>query len=96
MEDAGQDPPAETACPRCGASEIMRAVTVCDAGEGSRGVLQVVIIRNPDALIFKDRLYGQLKADICARCGHAELRVTNPKQLYNHYLKSPDSGPWAF
>ncbi len=95
IEDAAEHPPAQTACPGCGSSEIMRGVTVRDAGEGSGGVLQVVIVRNPDALIFKDRLFGQLKADICGQCGHVELRVTNPKQLYKHYLKSPESDPWA-
>ena len=37
---------------------------------------------------FKDRMYGVLKADICGECGHVELRVANPRSLYQHYEKS--------
>ena len=50
--------------------------------------MQVVICGDPSAMIFKDRLYGELKADICGDCGHVELRVANPKELYEHYRKS--------
>lgn len=75
-------------CPRCGSSRMMLGVTICDQGEGSGGTLNVVICGDPSALIFKDRLYGELKADICGDCGHVELRVRNPKALYRHYRKS--------
>ena len=59
-------------------------------GEYSGGTLQVVISGDPSALIFKDRLYGELKANICGDCGHVELRVANPKELYRHYRKSSE------
>jgi hypothetical protein len=48
----------------------------------------VVVFGDPGALVFKDRLYGELWADICGDCGHVELRVANPRQLYRHYRKS--------
>ncbi|MHB0960520.1 MAG: hypothetical protein ACYC0X_31040 [Pirellulaceae bacterium] len=80
--------PSQSVCPRCGSSKMMFGVTVCDQASG--GTLQVVILGDPSALIFKDRLYGELKADICGECGHVELRVANPKELYRHYRKSSE------
>ena len=67
---------------------MMRGVTIWDQGDASGGKLLVVIPGNPSAMIFKDRLYGELKADICGDCGHVELRVANPQELYRHYQKS--------
>ena len=67
---------------------MMFGVTVQDQGEGSHRYLRVVICGDPSALIFKDRLYGELRANICGDCGHVELRVTNPRELYRHYRKA--------
>ena len=67
---------------------MMYGVTVQDQGEGSNRNLRVVVCGDPSALIFKDRLYGELKANICGDCGHVELRVANPKELYRHYRRS--------
>jgi hypothetical protein len=78
----------QSVCPRCGSAKMMLGVTVYDQGQGSQGTLSVVICGDPSALIFKDRLYGELKADICGDCGHVELRVTNPRELYRHHRKS--------
>ena len=77
-----------SACPRCGSSKMMFGVTVQDQGQSSNGDLRVVVCGDPSALIFKDRLYGELKANICGDCGHVELRVANPKELYRHYRKT--------
>lgn len=88
VEDEEGEQHAPTECPRCGSSKLMRGVTVYDQGDNSDGLLNVVVFGKPGALIFKDRLYGEVKADICGRCGHVELRVTNPSELYRHYRKS--------
>jgi len=77
-----------TKCLRCGSTKIIPDVTILDQGQGSTGKLQVVIVGNPEASIFKDHLYGEIKADICGECGHVELRVANPRELYQHYQKS--------
>jgi hypothetical protein len=50
----------------------------------------VVIYGNPQALLFKDRLYGALSANICGECGHVQLRVANAAKLYEHYLESQE------
>jgi len=85
-EEQQQPPRAE--CPRCGSPKIMHGVTVSDQGEYSDGRLKVVVFGDPSALVFKDRLYGELRADICGDCGHVELRVANPEKLYGHYRKT--------
>jgi len=75
-------------CPRCGSTKLIRDVTVTDQGQGSDGKLEIVVFGNPGALIFKDRLIGEIRADICGVCGHIEFRVANPGPLYRHYEKS--------
>jgi len=87
-EDEDEEQPVLTECPRCGSPKLQRGVTVYDQGDNSDGRLKVVVFGNPGALIFKDRLYGEVKADICGRCGHVELWVTNPSELYRHFRKS--------
>ena len=77
-----------TECSHCGSTRIIPGVNIVDQGEGSDGKLEAVIYGSPQALIFKDRLYGEINADICGECGHIELRVTNPRELYEHYRKS--------
>lgn len=80
--------PSKSTCPECGSAKIMFGVTVQDQGQHSSGKLRVLICGDPSAMIFKDRLYGELNADICGDCGHVELRVANPQELYRHYQKS--------
>ena len=86
--DQREVPPLQSACLRCGSSKMMSGVTVQDQGEGSNRNLRVVVYGDPSALIFKDCLYGEVKANICGDCGHVELRVANPKELYRHYRKT--------
>jgi hypothetical protein len=86
------NPVAESVRPRhcsaCGSTKIIPNATIVDQGQHSSGSLCVVVAGEPDALIFKDRLFGTLTADICGECGHASIRVHNPDELYIHYLRS--------
>lgn len=75
-------------CAKCGSPRIIPDVIVCDRNQNTYGVLKVVVYGNPKALMFKDRRYGDIRADICGECGHLELRVRNPKELYKHYRRS--------
>ena len=86
-DDEVEEQPVLTECPRCGSAKLMRGMTVSDEGQYWAG-LKVVVFGDPGTLMFKDRLYGEVKADICGRCGHVELRVANPGELYGHYRKS--------
>jgi hypothetical protein len=75
-------------CSKCQATQMMAGVTVLDRGQGSPGNLNVVVYGDPDALLFKNTLYGELVADICGACGHVELRVLNPGELYQRTRRS--------
>jgi hypothetical protein len=77
-------------CPMCGSSRIIPSTMILDQGQYSNGKLQVAVDAEPDALIFKDRIFGQLTADICGDCGHVELKVAGARELYEHYLRSKD------
>ena len=87
VEEDEQKTSALSACSRCGSAKMMFGVTMQGQGDADK-TLQVVICGDPSALIFKDRLYGKLKANICGDCGHVELRVANPRELYRHYRRS--------
>jgi hypothetical protein len=81
-------PQSNIQCSYCGSAKIIPHVQIVDQGEYSNGFLQVVIYGSPNALIFKDRLYGKLNARICGGCGHVELQVENPQELYEHFLEA--------
>jgi hypothetical protein len=88
VEEITSTSSSRPSCSKCGSERVIRNARVLDQGQQSDGHLQVMIFGNPEALVFKDRLYGKLTADICGECGYVEFRVLNPSQLYEHYLKS--------
>ena len=75
-------------CPKCGSTKMIPNVPIRAQGERSGGRLATYVDTNPEALIFKDRMYSRLLAEVCGECGHVELRVGQPRNLYNHYLHS--------
>jgi hypothetical protein len=82
------DRPSGFRCSKCGSTKLIPNVKILDQGEGSDGKLQVEVHGHPEALLFKDRRYGILTADICGDCGDVQLKVNNPQELYQHYLQS--------
>jgi len=79
--------PSGRQCPKCGSAFIIPNRKIHRDGEGIGGVY-VYADAAPDALIFKERMKVSLFADICGECGHAELKVENPRSFYNHYSQS--------
>jgi predicted RNA-binding Zn-ribbon protein involved in translation (DUF1610 family) len=79
-------------CPKCGSSKIIPHARILVQGTYSDGRLRVVVDGDPNALIFKDCLYDQLTASICGDCGHVELTVSHPSELYEHYRQSKEFG----
>ena len=49
---------------------------------------EVNVQGNPSAWIQKESVAGMLILDICGDCGHAELRISNYRELYQAYLTS--------
>jgi hypothetical protein len=58
-------------------------------GEGT-GKVFVAVEGNPDAFIFRDRVWSEVAASVCGECGHVELSVGNPRDLYEHYRRSQE------
>ena len=75
-------------CEKCGSNKIIPGVRLADQGQGSDGKAKLVVFGNPYAVIFKDRRYSEVKANVCGECGHVELRASNPQSLYRHYRQS--------
>ena len=76
-------------CKVCNSDRIIPNVRIIDcAGESGVGDLRLVVYGAPDALIFKDRHFESISAQVCGDCGHLEFRVSNPQQLYEAFLKS--------
>jgi hypothetical protein len=75
-------------CPKCESTRVIRNIMIRNRGQESDGKLSIYLDADPDALIFKNRFYAELLADVCGECGHVELRAQNPHDLYNHYLQS--------
>jgi hypothetical protein len=81
--------PSDRQCPKCGSAKLVLNAMVQGAGQNTN--VRVAVDANPDALIFKERQYAVLLADICGDCGHVELQAQDYRSLYNHYLQSKNS-----
>jgi hypothetical protein len=75
-------------CLRCGSTDIARHLRVVDQGHHSDGYLELVAYGDPDAIFFKDPTYGKIYADVCGQCGHVELRIQNPGEIFDQYRRS--------
>jgi len=60
-------------CPRCGSPRVLPAVPVAMVGEG----LGAVALDGARPTV--------LRATVCGDCGHAEMYVDHPQQLYESY-----------
>ena len=79
-----------SACLRCNSENIVQRVRVkvgVPYGPDIGGI-SAVIYENPDAMVFKQSHESSLYARICGECGHAELFVENPKELYEGFINS--------
>jgi DNA-directed RNA polymerase subunit RPC12/RpoP len=79
-------------CNNCGSIKIIPKVRVLDQGHYSDGVLSAAIDTKPEAVIFKGWIRTGIRADVCATCGHMDLFVDNPGELYKAYLRKQKEG----
>jgi hypothetical protein len=81
-------------CPECGSKKIVPDVPLLDHyGEygGFSDAAKVEVHGDPNAWFFKETATGKVTADICGDCGHAELRVSNFRELYEKYCKAQET-----
>lgn len=57
-------------------------------GQGFDTKLYAVIVGNPNAVLFRERMFGGIRADIYGVCGHVDLHALRVANLYQHYLRS--------
>lgn len=80
---------ATTQCLRCGSDKIMPNLRIRDRYELHQGEdLEVVIARNPEAIVFKGLQREALRATVCGECGDVRLTVDNPNGLWQTYVQS--------
>jgi hypothetical protein len=76
--------PIDRRCARCGSATMIPNARILNA----EGDVHVAVEGDPQAMIFKNRLCERLVADVCGDCGHVDLKVEHPRDLYEHYLQS--------
>ncbi len=78
-------------CSVCGSAEVIPEVKIVDHGYmDSKHDLAIELHGKPRAFIFKDTKKGVLKAAVCGKCGHVDLSVDNPHELYRIYRQHPN------
>ncbi len=76
-------------CSKCGSDKIIPDVKIIDHGYmDSKHDLSIEFNKNPGAWLFKGTQKGTLFANICGQCGHVELSVNNPEELWDLYIKN--------
>lgn len=64
-------------CLRCGSEEVIQKVRTVDRGHADcEHDLRLKICRKPDALVFKEKMYGPIFADVCTACGYVMFSVS--------------------
>ena len=75
-------------CSKCGSNKTMPNVRIVDHGlMDSKHDLSIEFDKNPDAFVLKRPLKGTLLANVCGQCGHVDLSVGNPEELWELYQK---------
>ena len=79
-----------SACPSCNSEKVMPRVLVRIGAPYGGDIcgIKAVIYENPEAMVLKCAHESSLYARICGECGHAELFVENPTELYEAFMKS--------
>ena len=82
----------DSVCPECGATEVMVDVRVQDLNDGFTREAELTVDGDPGAILFKETANSELKACVCARCGHVELHVADPSALWDAYKAARNRG----
>ena len=78
---------SELICKNCGSNKIMERLSIVDNAHYNEKKELSVQIRTTDRAFMNKYEKGKFLANICGSCGHVELLVANPKDLWEAYLK---------
>lgn len=81
-------------CVKCDSTHVIPSARVLDRDRnGSALSLHIGVARKPDAFLFKGEEIAEVRARVCADCGHVELFTRGGKSLYRAYLESINETP---
>jgi uncharacterized OB-fold protein len=75
-------------CEKCGSNRIIRDTPIADFSHGNIKKDLSVYIPKTDRILFNKMVKGELLAHICGSCGHVELTIANPSELWEAYTRS--------
>lgn len=79
-------------CSVCGSTEVISDLRIVDHGfMDSQHDLAIELHGKPRARLFKDTKKFVLRAAVCGECGHVDLSVDNPQELWRTYKRDPNS-----
>jgi len=74
-------------CAKCESTHVVLDARVLGIGPHAP-VVCVGVARNPDAWILKAEETADVRARVCADCGHLELFVRGARALYKGHMES--------
>ncbi len=75
-------------CLECGSQKIVKNAQVFDRGDGDgKHEFEVYIDETPNSLVFKNRTYHGIRAEICGDCGFVHFFLYDPKSLWAAYQR---------
>lgn len=82
-------------CVKCDSTNVIPSARVVDRGElnSTSMNLHIGVARKPEALLFKGEEIAEVRARVCADCGHVELFTRGGWSLYRAYLESISETP---
>ena len=79
----------KTKCVKCESTHVIPSARVIDRDhDGTALNLHIGVARKPEAFLFKGEEIAEVRARVCADCGHVELFTRSAMSLYRAYLES--------
>jgi hypothetical protein len=62
-----------------------------DQSQGQELDQRLRVDRDPDALLFKEPLYSEVRGWVCGRCGYCELYAVDPGELLTAWREAQEA-----
>jgi hypothetical protein len=82
-------------CLNCGSARLIRGVSLEDSAMsgGNAKIHAISFATRPEALIFTEKVYGDVTGVVCGQCGYIAFFASNPEELYAQYIAAfPEQG----
>jgi hypothetical protein len=75
-------------CPQRQFPNVIPNVKIINRSRSLEDNLSVKVEKDPDALVFKDRVNSELLALVCGACGYTSLHAVDHDALWQAHLKA--------